>query len=185
MKHKRVKTSGHPWRERVRRWGRFIYLRLVRQNDEPDKVAKGFGLGVFLGIFPTFGVGAILAVLIATWVRWNRASAALGTLIMNPFFNPFFLSLSVLAGNLLVPARLRITVESFRNGKLWSGFFHAIPVYLLGNILVSTIFAVLAYWLALGATKAYRQRRATARLAAQTSADAGTDPQSPPPTKPQ
>jgi uncharacterized protein (DUF2062 family) len=185
MKRKRAKTSGHPWRERVRRWGRFIYLRLVRQNDEPDKVAKGVGLGVFLGIFPTFGVGVILAVLIATWVRWNRASAALGTLIMNPFFNPFFVSLSVLAGNLLVPVRLRITVESFRKGKLWSGFYHAVPVYLLGNILVSTLFAVLAYWVALGAIKAYRQRRAAARLAALASAEAASDPQSPPPTKPQ
>jgi len=185
MKRKRAKTSGHQWRKRVRRWGRFIYLRLVRQNDEPDKVAKGVGLGVFLGVFPTFGVGAILAVLIATWVRWNRASAALGTLIMNPFFSPFFVSLSVLAGNLLVPARLRITVESFRNGKLWSGFFHAVPVYLLGNILVSTLFAVLAYWVALGTIKAYRQRRAAARLAALASAEVARDPQSPPPTKPQ
>jgi uncharacterized protein (DUF2062 family) len=57
-------------------------------------------------------------------------------------------------------------VESFRKGKLWSGFYHAVPVYLLGNILVSTLFAVLAYWVALGAIKAYRQRRAAARLAA-------------------
>jgi hypothetical protein len=144
----------------VRRWGRYIYLRLVRQNDEPERVAKGLGLGVFLGIFPTFGVGTIMAVLIATWAKWNRASAALGTFIMNPFFNPFFMSLSVVVGNLLVPPRLRITVESFSNGRLWSGFFHAVPVYLLGNMLVSLFFAALAYWLALGAVKAYRQRRA-------------------------
>jgi uncharacterized protein (DUF2062 family) len=160
MARKKNKRPGHPWRERARRWGRYIYLRLVRQNDEPDKVAKGVGLGVFLGIFPTFGVGAILAVLIATWVKWNRASAALGTLIMNPFFNPFFVSLSVVAGNLVVPPRFRITVESFRGGRLWTGFFHAVPVYLLGNILVSTIFALLAYELTLGAVKAYRERRA-------------------------
>jgi hypothetical protein len=159
------KRSGHPWRERLRRWGRYIYLRLVRQNDAPHKVAKGVGLGVFLGIFPTFGVGAILAVLIATWVKWNRASAALGTLIMNPFFNPFFVSLSVVAGNLLVPSRFQITLESFRGGKLWSGFLHAVPVYLLGNILVSTIFGLLAYGLTLAAVKAYRERRAAARQA--------------------
>jgi uncharacterized protein (DUF2062 family) len=174
MARKRRKRAGRSWRERARRWGRYIYLRLVRQNDEPDKVAKGVGLGVFLGIFPTFGVGTILAVLIATWVKWNRASSVLGTFIMNPFFNPFFMSLSVLTGNLLVPSRFRITVESFRGGRLWSGFFHAVPVYLLGNILVSTVFAVLAYWLTLGAVKAYQQRRATRRLVAQAAAQ--TDP---------
>jgi uncharacterized protein (DUF2062 family) len=178
MVRKKNKGSGHPRRERARRWGRYIYLRLVRQNDEPNKVAKGVGLGVFLGIFPTFGVGAILAVLIATWVKWNRASAALGTFIMNPFFNPFFLSLSVVVGNLLVPSRSQITVESFRGGKLWSGFFHAVPVYLLGNILVSTIFAALAYWLTLGAVKAYRQRRAAARQASKAPEASPPEPQS-------
>ena len=84
MAGRRHKKAGHPWRERVRRWGRYIYLRLVRQNDEPEKVAKGVGLGVFIGIFPTFGVGTILAILIASWAKWNRASAVLGTFIMNP-----------------------------------------------------------------------------------------------------
>jgi uncharacterized protein (DUF2062 family) len=177
MARKKNQRPGHPWRERLRRWGRYVYLRLVRQNDEPHKVAKAAGLGVFLGIFPTFGVGAILAVLIATWVKWNRASAALGTLIMNPFFNPFFMSLSVVVGNLLVPSRFQITVESFRGGKLWSGFLHAVPVYLLGNILVSTIFAVLAYWLTLGAVKAYRERRVAARQATKAS---GASPPQPP-----
>jgi len=175
MARKKSKRSRHPWRERARRWGRYIYLRLVRQNDEPDKVAKGVGLGVFLGIFPTFGVGTILAVLIATWVKWNRASSVLGTFIMNPFFSPFFMSLSVLVGNILVPSRFQITVEGFRGGRLWSGFFHAVPVYLLGNILVSTVFAALAYWLTLGAVKAYQQRRAARRLAASAPTDQSPD----------
>jgi len=162
----KAKASASSWRVRVRRWGRYIYLRLVRQNDRPDKVAKGLGLGVFLGIFPTFGVGTVLAVLIATWVRWNRASAALGTFIMNPFFNPFFLSLSVLLGNLLVPPESRITVEMFQKGRFWFGFLTAVPTYLLGNLLISTFFAMLAYWLALIAVQKYRRRRAPARLAA-------------------
>jgi hypothetical protein len=48
--------------ERLRRAGRIIYLRLIRQNDDPNKIAKGLGLGVSLGFFPTFGVGTALAV---------------------------------------------------------------------------------------------------------------------------
>ncbi len=156
----RGRRSEHSWRERARRWGRYIYLRLVRQNDAPDKVAKGVGLGVFIGIFPTFGVGTILAIFIASWAKWNRASAVLGTFIMNPLFNPFFVSLSVVTGNFFVPAGSRITVEMFRNGKLWHGFLHAIPTYLLGNFLISTLFATLAYWLTLGAVREYQRRRA-------------------------
>lgn len=160
MARQKSRKPGHSWRERVRRWGRYIYLRLVRQNDEPEKVAKGMGLGVFIGIFPTFGVGTVLAILIASWAKWNRASSVLGTFIMNPLFNPFFVSLSVITGNLFVPATSRITAEMFRGGKLWHGFLHAIPTYLLGNFLVSTFFAMLAYWLTLGAVKEYQRRRA-------------------------
>ena len=161
MAGRKNKGPGHPWRQRVRRWGRYIYLRLVRQNDAPDKVAKGVGLGVFIGIFPTFGVGTILAIFIASWAKWNRAAAVLGTFIMNPLFNPFFMSLSVVIGNFFVPEGSRISVEMFRNGKLWHGFLHAIPTYLLGNFLVSTFFATLAYALTLGAVREYRRKRAT------------------------
>lgn len=147
------------WWVKVCRWARLVYLRLVRQNGEPDKVAKALGLGVFLGIFPTFGVGTLVAVLIAGWVHWNRASAALGTFIMNPLLNPFFLSLSVVAGNLLVPEEFRIALGTFREAGIWSGFLHAVPTYLLGNLIVSTIFAVGAYWVSLGVVRRYRQRR--------------------------
>jgi len=171
----RGRRNNRKWRERARRWGRLVYLRLVRQHGEPDRVAKGLGLGVFLGIFPTFGVGTVLAVLLATWVKWNRASAALGTFIMNPFFNPFFLSLSVIVGNLLVPPQFRIAVETFRNGKLWSGFLRAAPVYLLGNLLVSTFFALLAYALGFAALVEYRRKRAARAKRA-----GGPEPSSPP-----
>lgn len=153
------------WRERLRRWGRFIYLRLVRQNDAPDRVAKGVGLGVFLGIFPTFGVGTLLAILIATWGKWNRASAALGTFIMNPLLNPFFLSLSVGLGNLLVPPEFQITVGMFSNGRLWSGFLRAVPTYLLGNLLVSLFFSALAYGVALHLVRRYRRGHVATRRA--------------------
>ncbi len=181
MAGRKNKKPGHPWRERARRWGRYIYLRLVRQNDAPDKVAKGVGLGVFIGIFPTFGVGTILAILIASWAKWNRVSAVLGTFIMNPLFNPFFVSLSVVIGNLFVPEGSRITVEMFRNGKLWHGFLHAIPTYLLGNFLVSTFFATLAYWLTLNAVKEYRRRRAEARPVAAPAPRTEKAPSVPPP----
>lgn len=168
MDAKARKTFRSSWGERLRRWGRFVYLRLVRQNDEPEKVAKGVSLGVFLGIFPTFGVGTLLAVLLASWVKWNRAAAALGTFIMAPPLNPFFLFLSVVLGNSLVPPESRIAMENLRGGKIWSGMLTFVPTYLLGNLIISVVFAALAYGLTLVALQNYRRRRA-ARLAASAS----------------
>jgi hypothetical protein len=43
--------------DRTKRIFRYVYLRLVRVADDPVHVALGFALGVFIGVFPTFGIG--------------------------------------------------------------------------------------------------------------------------------
>ncbi|HEX7125562.1 MAG TPA: DUF2062 domain-containing protein, partial [Thermodesulfobacteriota bacterium] len=62
---------------RVGRVLRYYYLRLVRIDDSPEKIGGGVALGVFLGIFPTFGLGLLLAVALAHRVHVNRAAALL------------------------------------------------------------------------------------------------------------
>ena len=54
---------------------RFVYLRIVRANDSPPRVAAGVAIGVFLGIFPTFGLGLVLAYILAVIFRINKAAA--------------------------------------------------------------------------------------------------------------
>ena len=87
--------------EKVQRWVRYIALRLVRVNDSPHKVAAGFSLGVFLGVFPTFGIAIPLSFVFASLFRFNRASAVVGSLIMNPLTTPFFWSVSATVGGLV------------------------------------------------------------------------------------
>jgi len=136
-------------------------LGFVRQSSSPDKMAKGLALGVFLGIFPTFGAGSVLAILASSWLGWNRVAAVLGTLIANPLLNPFFLSLCVIAGNLVVPSKFRIALENSPQGDWWPGVLRFLPTYFVGNLLVSMLFAALAYAAGLIAVTEYRKRGAT------------------------
>lgn len=46
-------------KNRILRLLKLIYIKLFRINDTPQKIAQGFGLGVFLGILP--GTGPIAA----------------------------------------------------------------------------------------------------------------------------
>jgi uncharacterized protein (DUF2062 family) len=62
-----------------------LYVKLVRTNDSPQKVALGFGLGVFTGILP--GTGPIAAVFLASVSRANRATALLGSLATNTWLS--------------------------------------------------------------------------------------------------
>ena len=79
--------------DRIRRTGRFLYLKLFRINDTPLKIALGFGLGVFLGVMP--GVGPVVALLLAFIFRINRASALLGSLLFNTWSGIISLLLAI------------------------------------------------------------------------------------------
>lgn len=151
----------NPWRRRTlliqtKRTFRYIYLRLVRVGGDPVHVALGFALGVFIGIFPTFGIGIPLAILLASALRWNRVSALLGTLVMNPLTTPFFWSISGAVGAAIFRADARHVLE---NGRRLESFTKGAGIYLVGNTVVALLVAAAAYVLALRAVVLYREKR--------------------------
>jgi uncharacterized protein (DUF2062 family) len=72
-----------------------VYAKLVKINDTDQKIALGFGIGVFCGIMPT--TGPLAALFLAFILRINRASALLGSLLTNTWlsFATFILSIKV------------------------------------------------------------------------------------------
>ncbi|PMQ02465.1 MAG: hypothetical protein CBR30_02150 [Dictyoglomus sp. NZ13-RE01] len=137
----------------LKRFLRYLYIRLIRINDSPEKIAMGFSVGVFIGIFPTFGFGGILALLLAKAFKLNYISAIIGTFIMNYFTSPIFWSLSYFVGSLLLEGKLDFTV--FKNGHIKS----FAVTYLIGNLIVSFLFSVLSYFVVKKIVISYRKRR--------------------------
>jgi len=145
--------------ERCRRTFRYIYLRLVRVGGDPVHIALGFALGVFLGVFPTFGLGIPLSLLLASMFRWNRVSAILGSLVMNPLTTPFFWTLSGTLGAAIFGTDARNVLMSFQNGERLRGLTVGAGIYLAGNTIIALVAAVLSYFLALRAVILYRKKR--------------------------
>ncbi len=145
--------------EKVQRWVRYIALRLVRVNDSPHKVAAGFSLGVFLGVFPTFGIAIPLSFVFASLFRFNRASAVVGSLIMNPLTTPFFWSVSATVGGLVFSEDSQKILAMWEKGDKLGTFSRATLIYLAGNLIVSTVMSVAGYLFALNAVRAYRKGR--------------------------
>ena len=77
-----------------RRWGmvrqaKLNLLRFIRLSGSPDEIAKGFALGIFIGVTPTFGFEMVIAVFAAFLLRENKLAAVIGVWITNPVTAPF------------------------------------------------------------------------------------------------
>jgi uncharacterized protein len=73
------------------RFFRYIYLKLFRINDSPERVAFGLGIGVFFGVMP--GMGPLVALFFAVILRANRAAALVGSILTNTWLSiPVFLA---------------------------------------------------------------------------------------------
>jgi uncharacterized protein (DUF2062 family) len=105
-------------------------------------------------------VGIILALVLAAVARANKAAAVLGSLVMNPLTTPFFWSLSVLIGSVLMGEDYHKILEKVHNEGLFRGFGRAYLVYTVGNIIVASVFAGAAYLFIRWAVTRHRRRKA-------------------------
>jgi uncharacterized protein (DUF2062 family) len=147
------------------RWVRYHYLRLVRLNDSPEKVALGFSIGVTVGIFPTFGLGIVIVIFLAWLTNINKASAIIGTLLMNPWTSPFFWALSFFTGSLMLGNDINETALLFKSlktqGDLWETIIgkRLILPYIIGNITVTAVSAAVSYLAVYYLVKAYKNAK--------------------------
>lgn len=129
----------------MRKLGRYLYLRL-RRHPNPDRLARGLAAGVFVGMFPLYGLQSILGVLFATLVGGDKLLAVLGTWISNPLTDIPIFMFNFQVGRWLAQSNLELTYpqswsEAIDLGRQFLG------VWLLGCLCVGTIGAVSSYCL--------------------------------------
>ncbi len=138
---------------------------LFRINDTPEKIALGFGLGVFAGIMP--GTGPIASLFLAFIFRANRASALIGSLITNTWLSFVTFMLAVKTGSWLLQINWHnvktgwdILIKNFS----WQALFKLsvlktiLPV-MLGYIVVASCLGIIAYLAALIVLRITRRKK--------------------------
>lgn len=131
---KKIKNS-------ILRFFRLIYLKLIRINDTPQRVALGFGVGVFTGIMP--GIGPIAAISLAFILRVNRFSALLGGILTNTWISFLTFFLSIKTGSAIM------NVNYGRVCDEWIEFlrdFHFINIFKL-SILKAILPVIIGYFI--------------------------------------
>jgi uncharacterized protein (DUF2062 family) len=127
-----------------------FYRRFIRLKGNPEQVAVGLSIGVFVGITPTIPFHTVLAFTLALALKQNCTASVLGaTAIGNPFTLPFLYITEYHLGKYLLGNNMNEVV--FSDYHMWDilnlGWSVAYPL-LVGGIALAFILALPAYVIA-------------------------------------
>lgn len=143
---------------------KLTYLKMLRINDPPERIARGAAIGVCMGILPTFGAGLILAFVLALVLKANKGAAVLGSFIMNPLTSAFFWSGSLILGSLITGQNYTAIMGVVHENGILRGAGWTYAVFLVGNVIITGVFTVGAYFIVRWAVVRHREKKARRRL---------------------
>lgn len=151
-------NKKHPFIKFKRR-ARYHYLKILRIDDPPERIARGAAIGVLMGVLPTFGLGAFMAIGVAFVLRANKAAAVLGSFIVNPLTAPFFWTLSIVIGSLILGEDYSSILAKVKDEGFFAGAEWTYLVYMVGNIILSILFTLASYYLVKWAIIRHRAKK--------------------------
>jgi uncharacterized protein len=128
------------WRNARARVGALLQL-----DDSPWRTALALAVGVFISFTPFWGFQSMLALVMATVCRLNRAVTLTGTWINLPWFAPFVYGGALKLGALMLPGL--------------SGLAGLSASLLVGTTTLGLAAAALTWLVAFWVMRARRQRR--------------------------
>jgi hypothetical protein len=156
-------------RNKIYRFFKLVYIKLFRIDDTPQKIALGFGLGVFLGVFP--GTGLLASLVLAWFLRLNRAAALLGSLLTNTWFSFLAFILAVKTGSVVMGVDWQKVYQesiSLLKGFNWLNLFKLsilkviLPV-IIGYLVIGLCLGFLAYLVTLPIILKLRKKKKQGR----------------------
>ncbi|SHI42992.1 hypothetical protein SAMN02745165_00017 [Malonomonas rubra DSM 5091] len=134
-------------------------IRLIRLRVEPDEIARGMALGLFIGMTPTFGVQMFIALFCAMLLRQNKIAALIGVWNTNPLTAPIIYGMEYEVGRLLLglprpTTQIEFTYEAMKE----LGWMLASPLS-LGSLVLGIPVAAIGYALTLHFIPVMRQWR--------------------------
>ncbi len=146
-----------------------IYKKLLQTKASPQKVALGFALGVFIGIYP--GTGPVFALVLAWIFRLPKAAAFLGGLLTNTWLSWVTLVIAGQIGAAVLGLEwndIKEPITDFMSdfhwkklidGSVWETVGPILKPLLIGYAVVGLAAGVLSYFIVLYILKKRSARR--------------------------
>ena len=127
----------------IKRIRKFVFW-LWNQEGSPFQRALGFGVGIFSGCFPFFGLQTLMGVFIAKIFKGNSILAAVGTWISNPFtYVPLYYFNYKVGSLLLNTDKVIVDFSHITTNKLWSQGWYLSSRLLMGSIFVGLLTGII------------------------------------------
>lgn len=112
-----------------------VAISLFRSGLSPKQMAKGVGLGVFIGCTPFFGLHTFIVTILALLFRLNVVVSWIGTQISIPPIAPLLIFSSLLIGHKLTGSQLMVGLDEISFKLAYNEF----GLYLLGSLVTGSI----------------------------------------------
>lgn len=161
-----------------RRIGRYYYRRFQRLKGDPHALARGFAIGVFIGITPTMPFHTVTIILLALLARSSAIAGILSSwIVCNPltYFPIYYFSLVI--GNAVTPyhlnwAKIRYALDTLIHSDsimqsihtIGALGFEAVIVMVSGGTILAIPFTVISYYLSLKFFYAVKKKRIEKRV---------------------
>ena len=170
------------WTEKIRRLVRYYYSQAVREKGTPEYIARGWGIGMFVGFAVPFGLQLVVSIPLSFLLKGSKLGAMVGTLATNHFtifiIYPFQCWLgSRLLGSTLTFSEIHARLEMvFRNqdyATLFSLSKTLVASFFIGGFLLAFITTPIFYYSVKYLVIQYRRRKEIRRLKKQERPDGG------------
>lgn len=162
----------------------YVKHRIRRLPDDPHRIARGVGAGVFISFTPLFGLHFLSAVAVAKLVRGNLLASLLGTFFGNPVTFPIIAFASMKFGHLILGTSFDESQHATLFGKFvgagedlkhnffalftdattqWGNLYNfwneVFLPYMVGGLLPGIVAGVASYYLSEPLIAAYQKHR--------------------------
>ncbi|MFC1822845.1 DUF2062 domain-containing protein [Thermodesulfobacteriota bacterium] len=147
---------------RLKRSLQRVYIRFIRIRGEPNNIALGFALGLFVGMSPSMGAQTVIAIFLAALLKWNKISAAIGVWITNPFTAPVIYLVTYRIGAKLLGVTKNYTPNDEPTLTIVEKMLQKAPdifwALIVGGIIVGIPLAIIGYYFSFSAVQRYQDR---------------------------
>lgn len=127
-----------------------IKARLQQIKASPEKVSKGYALGVFLGTTPFIGTKVFIALFLTSFLKWNKIASVIGVYHINILTAPAFYGAAFFVGKFVTRTTIDITIPQQINMRgifqLFMGTPDILFALLAGGFILGIPMAALAYY---------------------------------------